>query len=103
MAARHQQCDEGKCGLVLISLGQERRQQVPFEVVYAEGRFAQAGSQRNGNTCADEQCAGQSRAARVRHQVDFGQRTPACASTWRVSGKTRRMWSREASSGTTPP
>ena len=28
---------------------------------------------------------------------------PACSSTWRVKGTTRRMWSRLASSGTTPP
>jgi hypothetical protein len=28
---------------------------------------------------------------------------PACATTCRTSGTTRRMWSREASSGTTPP
>ncbi len=30
-------------------------------------------------------------------------RSRPAASTWRVSGSTRRMWSREASSGTTPP
>ena len=42
--------------------------------------------------------------ARVGDDVELARATrQPRASTWRASGSTRRMWSREASSGTTPP
>jgi hypothetical protein len=49
---------------------QEWRQQVPFEMVDAHQRPFQRGGQRGRDAGTDEQGAGQSRAARVGHDVD---------------------------------
>ena len=75
-----------------------------FEVVDAERRPAERRGERAGDAGADQQRAGEARAARVGDDVDVGERRRRLgAGPARVSGSTRRMWSREASSGTTPP
>ena len=76
---------------------------MPFEVVHADHRASQRRGQRAGDAGADQQRAGQAGAARVGDDVDVGQPQPASLQHPRISGSTRRMWSREASSGTTPP
>ena len=82
---------------------EKRRQQMAFEVVHAERRPVQRRGQRARHAGADEQRPGQAGAARVGNDVDVSQDVRVSASTCRVSGSTRRMWSRDASSGTTPP
>ena len=101
VAAGDQQRDERKGG----RLGrQQGRQQVAFEVVDADRRDAQRRRQAVGEGGADQQGAGQARALRCTRCRPV-RRISGCAdsSTRRVRGARRRMWSREASSGTTPP
>ncbi len=76
---------------------------MPLEVVHAERRLVERRRERARHARADEQRPGQAGAARVGDDIDSSSAVPASASTWRVSGSTRRMWSRDASSGTTPP
>ena len=57
-----------------------------------------------GDAGPDQQRAGQARARACRPRDRRRRATqPASSSTCRASGSTRRMWSRDASSGTTPP
>ena len=86
------------------SAEQERRQQVAFEVVDAERRLAERGGERAGDAGADEQRAGQPGPARVGDDVEVRQPTAGVVRAPRApAAATRRMWSRDASSGTTPP
>ena len=70
MATRHQQRDEGKRRRVV---GQERRQQVAFEVVDAQHGPPQRRAQRHCHTGTHQQRAGQPRPAGVGHEVDLVQ------------------------------
>ena len=77
---------------------------MPFEVMDAEHRLAQRVAQRVGNARADQQRAGEPGTLGVGDAVEVAQgERRRRASTSRISGSTRRTWSREASSGTTPP
>ncbi|MCY1532759.1 hypothetical protein D9M68_680480 [compost metagenome] len=73
VAARHQQRHERKFGRVGA---QERRQQMPFEVMHPQHRLAQRHAERAGHAGAHEQRAGQAGPARVGHHVELGQRAP---------------------------
>ena len=101
VASRHQQRDERKARRIGR---QERRQQVAFEVVHAQHRSAQRSGQAH-NRCPRRSAAHPP--ARGRACRRSGRSRPsgqsASANTWRTSGKTRRIWSRDANSGTTPP
>ena len=67
VSARDEQRDERE----LRRIGrQERRQQVPFQVVHAQRRLAQRGRQGHRHAGTDQQRTGQPRPARVGHQVD---------------------------------
>jgi hypothetical protein len=81
----------------------KRREQVAFEVVNRDGRDAERRGQSFGEGGADQQRAGEPRALRVGDGIDGVERAAAVGQTLRSSGTVRRMWSREASSGTTPP
>ena len=52
---------------------QERRQQMPFQVVHAQHRLVERCAQRASHTRSDQQGTGQARPAGVRHQVDLRQ------------------------------
>ena len=101
VAARDEQRDERK---LRRGIGQQRREQMAFEVVHADRRHAQRVGEAVGGARADQQRAGEPGPFGVGDGADVGDRAaPLRARIWRVSGRSRRMWSREASSGTTPP
>jgi hypothetical protein len=68
--ARHQQRDERE---VRPRLGQQRRQQVPFEVVDADDRLAEREPQRVGHARPDQQRAGETRPLGERDAVQVGE------------------------------
>jgi hypothetical protein len=75
---------------------------VAFEVVHAEHRLVERQAEAAGDRGADQQRAGQAWALGVGDGVDVAS-MPAWDRVCSSSGIARRMWSREASSGTTPP
>ena len=52
---------------------EQRRQQMGFEMMHAERRYAKCESQRVGDARADEQCAGEPRPLRVSDPVELGE------------------------------
>ncbi len=73
MAARHQQCHERRLRRVLF---QQRRQQMPFHVVHADGRHFQRERQRPSRRRAHQQRTHQPRAGGIGHTVDIRQLQP---------------------------
>ena len=73
VAARDQQRDKREFRRIGT---QERRQQMPLQVVHAQHRPLQRGAQRAGHARAHQQRAGQARAARVGHHIHVAQRSP---------------------------
>jgi hypothetical protein len=95
VAAGDQQRDERKAG---PRLGEQRRQQVSLKVMDADHRLAQR-EQRVGDAGADQQ-----RTSEAGALVQAKPRSPATATPRQTAASgTRRTWSRDASSGTTPP
>ena len=88
VTAGNQQRDKGKGRRVRRK---ERRQHVSFQVMDADGRPAERGGQRAGDSRADEQGTRQSGAPRVRNDVDVRTRHPCPPESSSRSGKTRRM------------
>lgn len=73
---------------------------MPFEMVHAQHRPLQSCPECAGHAGPHQQGPGQPRAAGIRDHVDLRQRTPGrIQHTCRVNGRTRRIWSRLASSG----
>ena len=101
MAPGDQQSEERERGRLGL---EQRRQQMALEMVDADRGPAPGVGQAPGEPSAHQQRPDQSRAGRVGDAVD-GARDPnaAAANASRTSGSSRRTWSREASSGTTPP
>jgi hypothetical protein len=92
---------KGKAGRLAF---QHRCQQVSLHVVDAQGRNPPAQRQGPGQGGTHHQGTDEPRARRVGHPVDLALASrPASARTAVISGSALRMWSREASSGTTPP
>ena len=96
MAARDEKGKKREFGSGIRKTGCK---QVPLEVVHAEHGHIErpADGVRNARAC--EQGAGKSGALRHGDGVDVS----AFTSTSSTSATARRMWSRLASSGTTPP
>ena len=69
--AGHQQCDERKGG---TRVGEQRRKQVPFHVMDADGGFAQGKAERVGDARAHQQRAGEARALCERDPVEIRER-----------------------------
>jgi hypothetical protein len=74
-----------------------------FQVMHRNRRLIDRHRQRLGESAPHQQRPGQTRATRIGHGIDVIQRTIALSQRFAQQGTTRRMWSREASSGTTPP
>ena len=77
---------------------------MPGEVVHADQRDAQAIGERLREGDPDQQGAHQTGPRRHRDAVESSDAAmPACASAAATTAETLRTWSRDASSGTTPP
>ena len=86
VAAGHEQRHEGNCG----GSAERKGEQMPFQVVHRQHRFAERGGQRQA-TPAHQQRAGEAGPCVYATTSMSASVRPAEVITWRTSGSTRRM------------